>query len=58
MSRYFTITGPFAGFLERNHRAFRNPLDRELYLYPTLSQYGANRAQTAQSEPNGVSSFQ
>jgi hypothetical protein len=27
-------------------------------LYPNLSQYAANRAQTVQSEPNGVFSFQ
>ena len=27
-------------------------------LYPNLSQYVANRAQTAQSEPNAVLSFQ
>jgi hypothetical protein len=27
-------------------------------LYPNLSQYAANRAQTVQTEPNGVFSFQ
>ena len=27
-------------------------------LYPTLSQYTANRAQTVQSEPNGAFGFQ
>jgi hypothetical protein len=34
------------------------PFPRCFRLYPNLSQYAANRAQTAQREPNAVLSFQ
>ena len=34
------------------------PFPRRFRLYPNLSQYAANRAQSVQSEPNGVLSCQ